>query len=198
MPQGNQAGSTGTITVGSGATRVPGRVGPCGFGNCSGRNGYRRGNYAGYGGYAGYWPGYYGGYVADDGFWSLQEDAPQQMPPPSQTPSVILVQAPQQQQPSAAVQSPKLIEVPSATDTHNKSAPYAAPAPPAIFVLTNGERLQATEYTLTYESLQLRQGRQVRVIPLTALNLDATVAANREQGLDLQVPENRQQMTLAF
>lgn len=201
--RGGQGGWTGTVSVGRGPLRGRGSAGPCGFGNCFGRYGFRQGEYAGYGGYggyggyAGYWPGYYAPYFADDEFWSLQEAPSQPPPPPATTPSVIVMQAPQAQQQRAPAESPKLIEVPLTPDTHDKTA-NAAPASPAIFILANGERLQATQYTLTYDSLQLREGGRVRVIPLSAVNLNATVAANRQQGLDLQIPANRQQITLGF
>jgi hypothetical protein len=38
----------------------------------------------------------------------------------------------------------------------------------------------------------------VRIVPLSAINMDATLAANHQRGLDLQIPENRQQITLGF
>lgn len=192
--RGNYGAWTGTVIVGRGPRRAPG-AGQCGFGDCVGRYGSRRGGYGyGYG-----WPGYYAPYSADyDDYWTLQDTPPPPAPPAPATPSVIVIQAPEPRQQPTPVEPPKLVEVSSATDTHGKPASSPTPAPPAIFILSDGEHLQATRYTLTYDSLEVRQGRGVRVVPLSALNLDATLAANHQHGLDLQIPENRQQITLGF
>lgn len=37
-----------------------------------------------------------------------------------------------------------------------------------------------------------------RTIPLTAINLDATAAANRERGIDLKFPTNKSEIMLSF
>jgi hypothetical protein len=184
-------GPSGNATVDHGRPGFRGRPGPCGFGDCFGPYGPWQDGY-------GYWPGYYAPYFADyDGFWTLQESPPQP-PPAAATPSVIVMQLPEPKQQPAPVEPPKLVEVPSATDTRTKDISDPAPAPPAIFILSSGERLQATRYTLTYDSLRIPQGRGVRMVPLTALDMDATLAANRQRGVDLQIPENRQQITLGF
>jgi hypothetical protein len=42
--------------------------------------------------------------------------------------------------------------------------------------------------------VQVEQGDTQRTIPLSALNVDATVAANRARGLDLKIPAKGQIM----
>ena len=189
--RGFSGSSTGNVLADHGRPGFRGRPGPCRSGDCFGPYGPWQNGY-------GYWPGYYAPYFADyDGFWTLQEAQPAP-PPASPTPSVIVMQVPEPQQQPAPVEPPKLVEVPSPAETHAKAISDPAPAPPAIFILSNGERLQAARYTLTYDSLRLPQGRGVRIVPLSALNMDATLAANHQRGLDLQIPENRQQITLGF
>jgi hypothetical protein len=72
------------------------------------------------------------------------------------------------------------------------------PTPATVFVLSNGDRLELTNYLLTVNSLHMQQGQTQRTIPLSALNLDATIAANRERGLDLKIPKNKSEVTLSF
>jgi thiol-disulfide isomerase/thioredoxin len=70
------------------------------------------------------------------------------------------------------------------------------PPGPAVFVLNNGQRLEAQHYTLTADSLRTTIDGQPRTIPLSALDLKATVAANRERGIDLKIPSNRSEISL--
>jgi len=76
--------------------------------------------------------------------------------------------------------------------------PGSGSTPPAIFILCNGDRLEPSHYVLTVNSLQLQQGETHRTIPLTAINLDATAAANRERGIDLKFPKNKSEIMLSF
>lgn len=89
--------------------------------------------------------------------------------------------------------SPKLVEVPRG---RGPSAVPAKPLPPAIFVLANGEKLEAQHYVLTAASLSLIAGGQQRTIPISALDLRATVAANHERGVELRIPTNRNEISL--
>ncbi len=189
---------TGSVTAFRGGR--PGRPGPigpirpCAFGRCNGNGGF------GYG-YGAFWPGYYAPFYGDyDGYWSLRE--PMQPPPqpePQPTERVIVVQAQQPPSPQRLnVQDPKMVEVPLPSDKGDKNAAATKPLPAAIFILTNGERLQSNRYTLTYDTLQIQQNRRNRVIPLNALDVDATIAANKAQGVDLQIPQNSSEMTLGF
>ncbi len=72
------------------------------------------------------------------------------------------------------------------------------PTPPAVFILSNGERLEATDYVLTADSLRVNQKGSQRTIPMSALNRNATVDANRQRGVDLRLPDGKSQMTLSF
>ena len=68
----------------------------------------------------------------------------------------------------------------------------------AVFVLSNGEHLESSHYLLTVDSLRVLQGATERLIPLSALDLDATIAANDERGIDVEIPKNKAQITLGF
>lgn len=65
---------------------------------------------------------------------------------------------------------------------------------PAVFILSNGERLESSHYLLSSNSVQVEQGETQRTIPLSDLNVDATVAANRARGINLKIPGNGQIM----
>ncbi len=88
-----------------------------------------------------------------------------------------------------------------ATVWEDKSAPAKAqppaPPPPAVFILSSGERLESTNYFWTAESLQLEQGGTPRTIPMSKINVNATVAANHQRGIDLKIP-NKSQIMLSF
>lgn len=72
------------------------------------------------------------------------------------------------------------------------------PTPPAVFILSNGTRLESSHYVLTAQNLVIQEGTAERTIPLTALNRDATVTENKKRGLDLKIPTSQSQMTLSF
>jgi hypothetical protein len=108
---------------------------------------------------------------------------------------VVVVQrdAPRAAKPEVLAPNPLVIEVPGKT----KAAP-SKPLPPTIFIFTNGEHLEGRQYMLTQDRLYLTVDRQHRVIPLTALDINATVAANRARGIELQVPAERDEIFLGF
>lgn len=74
----------------------------------------------------------------------------------------------------------------------------AKPLPPAIFVLASGERLEASRFVLTSSNLSINVNRRQRTIPLDQLDLDATVAANQQRGIDLRVPSDHNEISLSF
>ena len=178
--------------------RGPFRQGFCGEGRCFDRFGSR------YGGY--YWPGYYPGYFGDfdyswniGDYWTFPDE--REAPPQTQAgnqPSVIVLQAAEPAAPPASAQPPKLIEVPLDNPAQGKNESASKPSPPAVFILSDGEHLEARRYMVTVDGVRLQQGLKERIIPLSALNLDATIAANHEHGIDLQIPENRNQIMLGF
>jgi len=78
-----------------------------------------------------------------------------------------------------------------------KPAP-AHPTPPAVFVLSNGDRLETARYLVTVNSVRVEQDGAQRTIPLSDLNMDATVAANKERGLNIKFPTDKTQIMLGF
>jgi hypothetical protein len=89
--------------------------------------------------------------------------------------------------------SSRIIEVP---DTANSAA--SKPLPPAMFILRNGERFEARRYLLTYDHLRFTIDRQQRTIPLAVLDINATVAANCERGINLRIPADRSEISVGF
>jgi hypothetical protein len=90
--------------------------------------------------------------------------------------------------------APMLIELPGTADL----AVPAKPLPSAVFILTNGERLQAQRYLLTHDRLYLTISRQQRTIPLGMLDIEATVSANHQRGIELRIPADRNEISLSF
>lgn len=82
--------------------------------------------------------------------------------------------------------------------TQGVGSSVATPNPSAVFILANGERLESNNYTLTHDSIQLMQNGVRRTFPMDAVNLQATLAANKQRGIDLKIPSNNSQMVLAF
>jgi hypothetical protein len=69
---------------------------------------------------------------------------------------------------------------------------------PAVFILTSGERLESERFLLTSSSLSVSINRQQRVIPTDAVDFVATVAANRERGINLHIPADLNEISLGF
>ena len=80
------------------------------------------------------------------------------------------------------------------------SKPYTPPRPatPAVFVLASGERIETGNYFMTVNSVRVEQDGKQRTIPMKAVNVDATLAANRERGVNLKFPTSKSQITLSF
>jgi thiol-disulfide isomerase/thioredoxin len=74
----------------------------------------------------------------------------------------------------------------------------AKPGPKTVFVLANGERLEADHYTLDNGLLHVAVGGAERTIALKALDMKATTAANQKRGVELKIPTSRSEMFLAF
>jgi hypothetical protein len=89
-------------------------------------------------------------------------------------------------------QSPKLVEIPLPKDA------AATPQAPTLFVLTNGERLESQNYVLTSDWLRVEIGRKQVTIPISSLDLPATIAANRERGIEMNVPRDHSSVYLSF
>ncbi len=119
----------------------------------------------------------------DDTEQASQE--PRSAPPPA-----IVVR---ENTPSVPAAAPQLIEVPEFA----RRAP-AKPQPPALFVLADGKRIESHHYILTAEFLQIDVNRVQHTIPLSALDLDATVAANHERGIELTIPRDSNSVFVSF
>lgn len=93
----------------------------------------------------------------------------------------------------------KIIEVP---DTGAKSEPNASPAAaqvPAVFVLKDGQRIEAQRFTIAQGFVRLpRAGTGERRIPVGDLDIPATLNANKARGIDLKIPTASNQVTLRF
>ena len=76
--------------------------------------------------------------------------------------------------------------------------PAAKPAPPAVFILTDGKQLESNHYVLTAQDLMIQDGPKPQTIPLSAVNREATVAANQKRGLSLKFPNSTSQMMISF
>jgi hypothetical protein len=87
----------------------------------------------------------------------------------------------------------QFIEIPSAA---NAAAPKIPP--PAVFILANGERLEARRFVLSASLLSVSIDRQQRNVPLNMLDLQATLSANHERGIDLRIPDDRNEICLSF
>jgi hypothetical protein len=87
----------------------------------------------------------------------------------------------------------RVIDIPAAANPLS-----AKPLPPTIFILASGERVETRRFLLTAINLSLNVDRRPRTIPLDQLDLDATIAANRERGIDLRVPTDQNEILLRF
>lgn len=88
---------------------------------------------------------------------------------------------------------PKVMEVPGAA----KEA-ATKPVPPAVFVLNSGERIETQQYLLTWERLQITADHRLRNIPWTSVDVNATLAADRQRGIDLHIPNGGSEISLGF
>ena len=128
-----------------------------------------------------------------DPFWYEQPETEGAGVEPA--PSAVLEQRDDRQLGSREKPVPKsqIIDIPSASRSR-----AAKKLPPTVFILQDGERLESREFLLTASDLSLTVNHYRRTIPLQMLNVDATIAANRERGLDLRIPADRTEISLSF
>ncbi len=129
----------------------------------------------------------------DDYYDGYPEAAEQTMPP------VVIVHDVPATAPVAAVPvapaEPKMLEVPQLVAAPSN----LAKTPPAVFVLSDGRRLESQNYTITDSVLTIKEPhRPAMQVPLEQLNIDATLAENHQRGLDLKLPENRSEIVIGF
>jgi hypothetical protein len=87
----------------------------------------------------------------------------------------------------------QVIEIPSTTTTTESK-----PLPATVFILTTGERFETQRYLLTASSVSLAVGREQKTIPLQMVDLGATIAANRDRGVNLRIPNDRNEVSVRF
>jgi len=78
------------------------------------------------------------------------------------------------------------------------NAVLAKPIPKTIFIFSDGEQLEADHYILYSKFLHVTAGGQERSIPLSALDIKKTVAANHERGINIRIPAGGNELFLAF
>lgn len=88
---------------------------------------------------------------------------------------------------------PKLIEVPGTSDRN-----ATKPQPATIFILVSSKRFEVHRYLLTANELRVTIDGQQRAIPLTMLDISATVIANHARGIELRIPLDNNEITLGF
>jgi hypothetical protein len=79
-----------------------------------------------------------------------------------------------------------------------KEDPPSQPGPPTLFVMANGDRLEARRYMLTADFLDIEVGQQHRRVPMSQLNVQQTIAANRERGIEIRIPHDTSEVFLGF
>jgi len=125
----------------------------------------------------------YGDSLGNDGYEQSDAEAAANTPPLLQMISRIPEPLPKSQ----------FIEIPSAAN---------APAPkmpaPAVFILTSGERLEAQRFLLSASLLSVSIDREQRNVPLAMVDIHATLSANHERGIDLRIPDDRNEISLSF
>ena len=135
----------------------------------------------------GYGYGDYPYFFPDDYEGGQDNDAPADRPP-----APIVVQRVREERSPKPLPPAQVIEIPSTGPAAAKSLP------PTVFILTNGERLESDRYVLTANSLSVNVHRSLRTIPLDMLDIEATLAANRDRGVDLRIPNDRNEISLRF
>ncbi len=89
----------------------------------------------------------------------------------------------------------KLIELPLTS----QEAPSRADVPATMFLLKNGQRIEARRYTITGDFVYLVTGyQQTTRISVEALNLPATLEVNRNNGIDLRIPSTASELFLSY
>ena len=91
------------------------------------------------------------------------------------------------------VASPKLIEVPQDDPTY-----VPRPKVTAIFVFTNGDRVESDEYLITKDALFVTKGGQKTRYPINTVDRSATKAANEGRGVDIVFPKSKSEFNLDF
>lgn len=133
-------------------------------------------------------------------FDSYAEPTVVQAPPPE----VVIIREPEERPaPRAAsmqpAPDPQVTEVPPAGRNQLQAATRAMPKPPAIFLLTDGRQIKAQRYTISDRFVYVTEAsRSTLKIPLEDVDVEATLALNRQQGIELQIPTAANEFFLSF
>jgi len=79
-----------------------------------------------------------------------------------------------------------------------KEDPPSQSGPPTLFVMANGDRLEARRYMLTADFLDIEVGQKHRRVPMSQLNVQQTIAGNHERGIEIKVPHDTGEVFLGF
>jgi hypothetical protein len=139
----------------------------------------------------------YGFFPYDEPFDYSQTDAEAESEGPA--PPLVTVSAdgrlPREPEPPAA--KPLVIEVPSEVPSAANSRDTKTLSP-TVFILEDGERVETRRFLLTASVLSFSVDRQQRVVPFDMLDINATIRANHERGIDLRIPVDRNEISLSF
>jgi hypothetical protein len=127
------------------------------------------------------------GYGYDEPVEQVGPDGEPMGPPP------MMMMAPGQARAPRVPSGAKVVEIPGMANAANSK-----PLPPAVFILRNGERVEAQQYLLTYDHVDVTSDREQRTIPLSTLDVKATVAANHQRGIDLRIPNGHGEVSVGF
>lgn len=94
---------------------------------------------------------------------------------------------------SSAVAGPTLIEIPGGGPMAT-----ARPKAPAVFLFTNGDKIESDDYMLTKDDLFITTAGQKKRYPISALNQTATKTANVERGIVITFPKSSSEINLNF
>jgi len=123
----------------------------------------------------------------DESYWWEDHEPEPVTPEPVQR---VLYAPPNRERPPADAQ---VIEIPSPASEKGGKPPM-----PTVFVLINGERVETRRFVITVSSLSINIDRCEHVIPLEAVDVGATTTANRERGINLRIPADRNEISLSF
>jgi len=91
------------------------------------------------------------------------------------------------------VESPKLIQVPQDDSTYTPR-----PKIVAVFVFTNGNRIESDDYLITKDTLFINNNGQKTRYPINTVDRAATKAANESRGVDIVFPKSKSEFNLDF
>lgn len=91
------------------------------------------------------------------------------------------------------VESPKLIQVPQDDSTYTPR-----PKIVAVFVFTNGNRIECDDYLITKDAVFINKDGQKTRYPINTVDRAATKAANESRGVDIVFPKSKSEFNLDF